>query len=166
MEIYLLRHGDAVEPNMWGMKPDAERPLTEDGISKLEKAALGMERMGLAFDRIISSPYVRANETARIVAKGLDHSDKIELCDALCPDATYADFVKIVSKLVSKKSVLFVGHQPSIGGFLSRLIGGAKGASLEFKKGALARVDVADGSAALSGELKWFLTQKHLRSIA
>jgi len=165
VELYFLRHGIAVEPNEWGMRPDSERPLTEEGVAKFKKAALGMAKMKLEFDRVLSSPYVRALETARLALKGLDSDCKIETTPALEPDADYADFLKLLPKTPSKEKWLFVGHQPSIGEFTARLFTG-KVVSIDFKKGALARVDADPSAGGYAGTLAWLLTQRQLRALA
>jgi hypothetical protein len=66
MNIFILRHGIAAEPGAPGIKTDAERPLIPKGEQRLREAAGAMEKMGLSFDAIISSPYLRAKQTAEI----------------------------------------------------------------------------------------------------
>ena len=166
MELYFLRHGIAVEHEEWGMNPDSERPLTEEGIAKLKKAALGMERMGLSFDRVISSPYTRALETVKIVIKSLDLGSKLEVSEALVPDASFDDFLKLISKAGSKDKYFVVGHEPSMSAFIGRLITGAKGASINMRKGGLARVDGGMEGNSFAGTLEWILTPRQIRAQA
>ena len=72
MEIYFLRHGIAVKRGTEGYKNDSERPLTEKGVRRMRETANGMHDLGLDFDWILSSPYVRAKQTAEIVATVFD----------------------------------------------------------------------------------------------
>ena len=71
MNIFILRHGIAVEQGTKGFERDADRPLTAKGKRQLRKSAAAMGRMKLRFDLILSSPYERAKRTAEIVAEEL-----------------------------------------------------------------------------------------------
>ena len=89
MEIYILRHGIAVERGTPGCKKDSDRPLTEEGERKMWQIAKAMLRMDLKFDLILSSPYIRAKRTAEVVAETL--GQEVTFTDALLPDANMAD---------------------------------------------------------------------------
>ena len=91
MEIYILRHGIAVERGTPGYKRDGDRPLTEDGERKMWQIANAMLGMDLEFDLIMSSPYVRAKRTAEIVAETL--GQEVTFTDALLPDANMAGLI-------------------------------------------------------------------------
>ena len=71
MKLYILRHGIAVEPGTPGYETDADRPLTSEGERKMRQIAGAMEALELSFDLILSSPYLRARQTAEIVAEVL-----------------------------------------------------------------------------------------------
>ncbi len=86
MEIYILRHGIAAERGTPGFKKDSDRPLTKDGEEKTRQVAEAMLEMGLQFDLILSSPFVRAKDTARIVAK--EFRREVTLTDFLVPDGS------------------------------------------------------------------------------
>ena len=166
MELYFLRHAIAVEPGTVAVSHDSERPLTVEGIEKMEKTVEGMRRMGLSFHQVVSSPYVRASETAEIVVKGLEFNGKIRFSDALTPTADFKDFFKILKEFKADERILFVGHMPSIGEFVSTLISGKGAAAMDYKKGGLCRVDMPKIIApGVLGQLKWFLTPKQLRMI-
>src|SRR5882672_8586933 len=85
MNIFILRHGIAVEPGAPGIKTDAERPLIPKGEQRLRAAAAAMEKMGLSFDAIISSPYLRAKQTAEIVAEILKLKKRLTISSDLVP---------------------------------------------------------------------------------
>jgi len=68
MNLYLLRHGIAVEPGTTGFEKDSERPLTPKGQHQLRQIAAAMKKMDLRFDLILSSPFLRAKQTAEIIA--------------------------------------------------------------------------------------------------
>jgi len=164
MELYFLRHAIAAEPGTIAISHDSERPLTAEGIEKMKKAAEGMRRIGLSVDQIVSSPYVRALETANIVAEGLGFKGKIRFSDTLIPNADFKSFFKLLREFKSNEKILLVGHMPSIGEFISTLIFGKEVPAMDYKKGGLCRVDMPDVlMPSALGQLKWFLTPKLLR---
>src|SRR5438270_13273231 len=121
MNLYLLRHGLAVEPGTLGYT-EAERPLTPKGERKLHKIARAMQALELSFDCILSSPYVRARDTAEIVATELKLKKKIELTETLLPDGNARKLVELVKQLQpAPQSVLLVGHEPHLSGLISLL---------------------------------------------
>ena len=164
MELYFLRHAMAAEPGSIAVSHDSERPLTLEGVEKMEASVEGMRRMGVSLDHLISSPYLRASETARIVADGLGFSGQVRFTDVLTPQATFKDFFKLLREFKPDNKVLFVGHLPSIGEFVSNLISGKNRVAMDYKKGGLCRVDMPEMiEHGVLGELKWFLTPKQLR---
>ena len=85
MNLYILRHGIAVEHGAAGYEKDSERPLTGKGERKVWMIAEAMEAMKISFDLILSSPLVRARQTAEIVAEALKAKKRLELTDTLAP---------------------------------------------------------------------------------
>ena len=164
MELYFLRHAMAAEPGSIAVSHDSERPLTLEGVEKMEASVEGMRRMGVSLDHLISSPYLRASETARIVADGLGFNGQVRFTDVLTPQATFKDFFKLLREFKPDNKVFFVGHLPSIGEFVSNLIAGKNSLAIDYKKGGLCRVDMPEMiEHGVLGELKWFLTPKQLR---
>ena len=164
MEIYLLRHGLAVERGTPGYDSDAERPLTDEGGRKLRDIAQAMRKMELEFDLLLSSPHTRARQTAEIVADGLKARKKLELSDALTPDGSPREVIEFLNRRKPKPdSVLLVGHEPYLSGLISLLVSGNRGFQVVMKKGGLARLDVdllAHGGCAV---LAWLLTPGQMR---
>jgi phosphohistidine phosphatase len=161
-ELYLIRHGLAEERgDAW--PDDAKRPLTAEGMTRLRKAARGMAQLGLSFDVILTSPLVRTRQTAEIVAGGLDPRPSIVNVDSLAPDGNYAAIVTDLEKHARKTRIALVGHEPGIGELAARLIGSRH--AIEFKKGAIARVDIEDIPPAGPGDLRWLMTPKILRAL-
>jgi phosphohistidine phosphatase len=161
-ELYLIRHGLAEERGeAW--PDDAKRPLTAEGMTRLRKAARGMAQLGLSFDVILTSPLVRTRQTAEIVAGGLDPRPSIVNVDSLAPDGNYAAIVTDLEKHARKTRIALVGHEPGIGELAARLIGSRH--AIEFKKGAIARVDIEDIPPAGPGDLRWLMTPKILRAL-
>src|SRR5690242_16747729 len=98
MDIYLLRHGLAVERGASGYDNDAERPLTDEGERKLRDIARAMRKLELEFDLILSSPYTRARQTAEIVADGLKTRKKLDFSDSLTPDGSTHELIEFLNR--------------------------------------------------------------------
>src|SRR5882672_671424 len=125
MNLFLLRHGIAVERGTPGCEKDAERPLTPKGERRLSQIADAMDAMGLKFDLILSSPYVRARQTAEIVADALGLKKKLEFSESLTPDGDARSLIGVLNKLEPKPaSVLLVGHEPFLSDLISTLTSG------------------------------------------
>jgi phosphohistidine phosphatase len=161
-ELYLIRHGVAEERgDAW--PDDAKRPLTEEGLSRMRKAVRGLARLGISIDVILTSPLVRARQTADIVAAGLVPRPSIVSIDALTPAGTFAALAGDLENHAKKTSIALVGHEPNIGEIAARLIGSRH--PVEFKKGAVCRIDVEQLPPHGPGDLRWFLPPRALRSI-
>src|SRR6202790_1151574 len=108
MILYLVRHGIAVDPNDPKSPPEPERPLTAKGVQKTRAAALGLQALGVKPDMLLTSPYVRAAQTAEIFAETLGFSpQKIRAHDALKPAGNPVDIVKEVIRLRAKEVMCF-----------------------------------------------------------
>jgi phosphohistidine phosphatase len=162
MEIYILRHGIAVPTGSRGYKKDSDRPLTKEGEEKTHQIARTMREMGLQFDLILSSPYIRAKDTAKIVAGEL--GQQVTLTESLVPGA---DARELIAEINDEKPqrVLLVGHEPDLSGLISVLISGSGDALIELKKGGLCKLTSDKLTFARCAILNWLLTPKHLRSM-
>jgi phosphohistidine phosphatase len=161
-ELYLIRHGIAAERgDAW--PDDTKRPLTDEGVRRLRKIAAGLVRIGVNFDVMLTSPLVRAKQTAEIIAAGLDPHPPIVMTEALSPGGAYAAVVEELGKQARRRRIALVGHEPGIGALTARLIGSRH--LLEFKKGAIARADLAALPPTGAGSLQWFLTPRLLRKL-
>jgi len=165
MNLFILRHGLAVEPGTPGYD-DSERPLTSEGKSKLKAIAAAMVKLELDFDLILSSPYTRARQTAEIVAERLKASDKLELTKLLEPQGSFKDLINAINKHKSAHNVLLVGHEPYLSELISLLVYGDNNASVVLKKGGFARLGVPTLRADRCGLLEWLLTPKQMGFIA
>src|SRR5689334_9975717 len=105
MDLFILRHGIAVEPGTAGYD-DASRPLTSEGKEKLKLITAGMMKLELSFDLILSSPYTRARQTAEIVADRLKLSDKMDFSGSLVPNGNSNDLIQTIKKRGTLKSIL------------------------------------------------------------
>jgi len=118
MLIYLLRHGEAVHPTKWS-GPDFNRPLSKNGKEEVQKVAKAMARDGIIPEKILSSPFLRAKETAEIVGQEL--GVEATAVKEFSSGAKSEDFRKVVANY-KEDSILVVGHIPDLLSFLCRLI--------------------------------------------
>jgi phosphohistidine phosphatase len=161
-EIYLIRHGLAEDRGeKW--PDDSKRPLTDEGMSRLRKSARGLLRLGVSFDVVLTSPLVRAKQTAEIVAAGVSPRPSLVTTDSLSPDGSFAAVVADLEKHAKKTRIALVGHEPGIGEVAARLIGSRH--AIEFKKGAVCRIDLEALPPSGPGDLRWLLTPKIMRAI-
>jgi phosphohistidine phosphatase len=152
MEIYFLRHGDAGAAEGW-KGSDAERPLSKEGAARMEKEAAAIARLRPTLDMILTSPLVRARQTAEIVARKLRLTQALIVEERLAPGFAAADLKRILKARRASRGLLLVGHEPDFSRVISACIGGG---SVECRKGSLIRVDM-DDPASLSGVLVWLL---------
>ena len=161
MDIYFLRHASAGS-HKTSVAADERRPLDADGIQQCVTVGRALTAMGIKVDVVISSPLKRAQQTAELVAREIGYDDRIEISDALRPDADYRAFEQLLQTNAKRDEIMVVGHNPSLSEFVSLLIsGGASHTAVELKKAAIAKVPV-DGN---SPSLQWCLTAKAVRTL-
>ena len=161
-ELYFIRHGLAEERgDAW--PDDSKRPLTDEGMSRIRKAARALARIGVTIEVVLTSPLVRARQTAEQLAAGLDPRPSMVNVDSLAPDGSYAAVIADLEKHGRKCRIALVGHEPMIGELAARFIGSRH--PIEFRKGAVCRIDLEDLPPAGPGELRWYLTPKILRAL-
>jgi len=159
MEIYLLRHAPAVERGTRNY-PSDDRPLTGAGIAQMTVGASALRALLPRLDAIVSSPLVRARETARIVARALRHRRKILISKELLPDAAPADAMQFLKKFSARSRLLLVGHRPNVGMLASALLG-SRVPVVKILKGGICRIDAKE----IPGHIIWLLTPRQLRSL-
>ena len=162
-ELYLIRHGVAAERGD-NFSDDTKRPLTTRGIQKLKHAGKALVALDVTFDVILTSPLVRTRQTAESLASVFKEPPPIVNAPSLAPGGTHNAIVDDLAKqALRKKKIAIVGHEPGIGELAARLVGLRK--PLEFKKGAICRIDVKALPPTGNGQIKWFLTPRILRKI-
>ncbi len=133
-QLYLIRHGIAGDRALYSH--DAERPLTDQGQQKTRQVAKRLKEIGVRFELIMTSPLVRAHQTAQILQKaGL--GDQLEEFSALSPDGDLQEWVKWWSNSRYNKEdscLALVGHQPDLGNWAESLVWGSSTAKLTVKK--------------------------------
>jgi len=162
LELYLIRHGIAAERGP-EYPDDSKRPLTSKGMAALRKTAKGLNELEITFDQIITSPLVRTKQTADIFSEILHGKPGVVQSDALAPAGTTAAVIQEIVKHARKAKLALVGHEPNIGELAARLIGARS--PIEFKKGAICRIDFDVLPPKSLGQLRWFLPPRLLRKL-
>jgi phosphohistidine phosphatase SixA len=150
-ELYFLRHADAGDPEKW-TRPDAERPLSSKGKRQTEHLAWFLESTGFRPDAILTSPKVRAEQTARPIAERL--GVKLTIEPRLGQPLDLATLDSILADAGDPERVVVAGHDPDFSDLVSQLTGLR---DFEMKKGAFLRIDVDRPLRAGAGRLVWLV---------
>jgi len=163
--LYVLRHGIAAEASDWN-GPDADRPLTSEGIKKMKQAALAMRKLDITFNHLFTSPWKRAQDTAAIVAKAYHAEDSLIISKPL---AGNGDPEKVIQRLAetvkSWETAMIVGHEPYLSRLISVLVTGKTSMSLDLKKGGLVKLSADALSYGHCATLEWCLPPKVLKKL-
>jgi phosphohistidine phosphatase len=167
MNIFILRHGIAVERGTAGFEKDSERPLTAKGKRQLRKSAAAMKKMKLRFDLILSSPYERAKRTAEIVAGELKLKKRLKFSDTLKYEGDPEELIGVVAGLKPEpENLLLVGHEPYLSRLVSLLVSGNEDLAMDFKKGGLCKLETEKLHPGKCAQLAWLLTPKQMKEMA
>lgn len=165
MRLVLVRHGIAVD-----LAPsDFARTLSPEGERKTEQAMRGLARFLSAEPRILTSPYLRAAETAAILARVGGYASPEET-DALTFAGSHAEILSAIREVATSTAripdeVVLVGHQPILGSLASWLLTGGEGARVHVKKASALALDFYGPATSAMGTLAWFLSPKVLRAL-
>jgi phosphohistidine phosphatase len=161
MIVYFLRHASAGN-HLANTAKDERRPLDEEGILQARYVGRMLANLDVQVEQILSSPLKRSRQTASLVANELAFEGVIGMDDALRPQAQFAQFQAMMSRLRDRDAVMVVGHNPSLADFLSKTISGTGGAAqIDFKKCAVAKVEVN----GRKGTLQWLATPRIARTL-
>ena len=157
MQILLLRHGIAAERAPSGR--DADRALTGEGTKKLRLVLGAAKAAGVSPSLILTSPYRRARETAELAAEVLGYTGKIVECPALEPGGSPQEAWQEIRARRDEAAILLAGHEPLFSALTAHLLG-APTLQVDFKKGALVRVDAGSFGPSPRCVLRWMLTPR------
>ena len=162
MDLYVVRHGIAIDREDPKCPADAERYLTEDGVEKTKQVAKGIAALGITPDLFISSPYVRAMQTAEIFAGALGYSkQKVRHSDLLLPGAEPSLLFRELSKDKHSSCVFVFGHAPHVDELVAAAFAHKRNIT-SLKKAGVAAINLKRLSPP-SGELLWLATPRLLR---
>jgi phosphohistidine phosphatase len=156
VELFFLRHADAGDPLAW-VGPDEDRPLSSKGERQAERVARLLGSVATRPDAVLSSPKLRAFQTARIVAAEI--GVEVVISDRLASDLDVGSLDALVEEAGYPARPLLVGHDPDFSATVSALVG----ADILMRKGALVRVDADLPLATGGGELHWLIPPDALK---
>ena len=166
MQLLVIRHAIAEDRDHWSFsgRPDGERPLTQDGKKRMRRAAAGLHGLVPRIDTLASSPLVRAQETAVIVAREYGGMT-VETVPELAPERAADDLLPWLRGHGPDACVAVVGHEPGLGLLVGWLLTGRHETFVELKKGAACLLEFDDPPAAGNATLLWALAPGHLRKL-
>lgn len=166
MKLYLVRHAIAEEAGTPGYEDDSLRPLTEKGREKMKKIAQALCEVGVEPDLIVSSPFVRARQTADILARELKYKKEPAYSDSLVPTGEPNDMIGEINEKYAVDELMLVGHEPNLSSLAGVLLAGNPGLSINLKKGGVCCLSVDDLRYDRKATLEWLLTPKIATSVA
>jgi phosphohistidine phosphatase len=153
MNLYLIRHAIAVEE----YEDDSQRPLTDKGRKKMRSIAKGLRALGVEFDLILSSPYVRAADTAEILSDILKVKQEVQFSENLIPSGSPD---ALIAELNEKgaDSIALVGHEPFLSALIGLLVAENPNADITLKKGGVCSLSTDDLRHVRKASMDWLLT--------
>lgn len=165
MKLLVVRHAAAADKDEFARtgKSDDLRPLTTAGKREMREVARGLRAAVPAVDALVTSPLVRATQTAEILADAYDR--KPVTVEWLRPESPYEDFAQWARAHREQEVVVIVGHEPHLSGLASWLLASSKRSLLELKKAGSCLLEVEGAFGASSATLLWSIGPKQLRAI-
>jgi len=164
MKVFLVRHAIAHGRNRVRWPNDALRPLTSAGMQKFRRAAGGLAKWMPRSARLLTSPYVRARETAMLLAEARGSKKPVE-CAELAADKQFSQAFELLRSR-KDKAVILVGHEPYLSGFLGIALAGRHARlRIDFKKGGAACIEFTARVEPGRACLHWFMPPRVLRAL-
>src|SRR4026208_798339 len=161
-DLYIVRHAIAAERgDDW--PDDSKRPLTDAGIRRFKEAVEGLAWLGVAIGEILTSPLVRAKQTATLLAHGLGNKTSVKMLDALAPGHSPSQVMNELSRAAKRHRIALVGHEPGLGELAAHLIGAPR--AIPLKKGVACLITIQGLTSRRPGELIWSLPPRVLRRL-
>ena len=166
MNLFLLRHGIAVDRGTPGFEDDSQRPLTSKGVARIHRIAQATKRLRLKFDLILSSPYLRAQQTAHTFAAFYGIENRMRLTENLTPAVSPAELIGEIHETYGDAlSILLVGHEPYLSTLAGMLLAGDENVAITFKKGSLCKFVVDELHYSRCATLEWLMTPKQMLNL-
>lgn len=168
MELFVIRRAIAEPLGKENDFSDEKRALTVEGRNRMREVVKGLVKLGVEFDLIMTSPLARAVETAEITATAVGLPKKeIKQSEHLAPGASAEHLFAEIKSHAGVEAIALIGHQPDLGGLISRIIQSDGGAlSIQLKKGGVCCLNVTETVPTLRGDMVWLLTPRQLRLLA
>jgi phosphohistidine phosphatase len=163
IELYLVRHAIAAARGAeW--PDDRRRPLTDRGRAKFKRATAGLKGLGLTMDEVLTSPLLRARQTAELLAGGLAECPPVGTLEALAPGHSPSQLISGLARLEGRRRLALVGHEPGLGELAAFLTGSRR--AIPLRKGGVCRIDVHHPLGRACGVLVWLVTPRILKRLA
>jgi phosphohistidine phosphatase len=163
MRLYIVRHAIAVPHGAPGINDD-DRPLTEEGINSMRQAAGGLYVLGWIPNVLLSSPLIRARQTAEILVEAFCNKIQMKIVPSLSPSGSRRELYREMNSY-DKKNLMIVGHQPSLGEIAGEICWNSAEKFIEFKKGGACAIELESTQDIPKGRLIAFLTSSILRKV-
>ncbi|MBA5866041.1 MAG: hypothetical protein GDA67_05000 [Nitrospira sp. CR1.3] len=164
MDCVLFRHGIAIEREEWE-GPDGDRPLTDRGAKRVEQVAAGFKWLELQPTHVVTSPLVRALDSAKILHHALRVRSALQIIDELLPDAPPERLLTLLSELPPESCALCVGHEPHLGLAASVMLAGKPSTAFPFKKAGACLIEISMPLKPGKGSLRWWMGPSQLRAL-
>ena len=165
MRLYIVRHAIASPHGTPGVKDD-DRALTQEGIQRMREAAMGLRALDYVPEAVLSSPLLRARHTAELLLEIFGKGIEFKTTPSLAPSGSRQDLYREIALYNKKlKSLMLVGHQPSLGEIAGEIAWGSPDHYVEFKKGGMCAIDLVSARGIPKGRLVSLLTPSILRKI-
>jgi len=162
MIVYFVRHASAGQRKL-SPKKDEKRPLDAEGVHQCTQMGRILSAMEASVEAVISGPLKRATQTAVLIANEIGFEGKLNLENALRPEAKYDNFREMLRKYSKFESLMVVGHNPNFSEFIGRMVvSNGDRAYIELKKAAVAKIE----SEQKKSVLHWLLTPRLAKASA
>ena len=158
MDLYIIRHAIAVDEGTSEYEEDSQRPLTDKGKKKMRQIAKGLRALGVDFDLILSSPYVRAKETAEILADVFKAKTDVVFSENLVPMGDPDLLIAEMNEKYNVNSIALVGHEPFLSALVGLLVSDNASIDMTLKKGGVCRLSTDDLHHTRKATLEWLIT--------
>jgi phosphohistidine phosphatase len=160
MKLYFLRHATAEDI----AASDAKRQLTKVGHEEARVAGAALAKLEITPDHILTSPLLRAQQTAAIAAKAMKFDGEVEILEELENGSTTAQLLRALRPYKEANHIVLVGHMPSLSDHIAELINADNPEGLALGKGSIACVEL-DQLRSGNASLRWLMRQKQLSEL-
>jgi phosphohistidine phosphatase len=170
LDLFLLRHGDAGKiMAATGGRNTGDVPLTTVGREEIAVISRSVKALNVRFSAIATSPLKRAVQTAKIIAEVLAMEKKISVWNELVPEGNRSKLYNRLNQFPRESTVLMIGHEPYLSNIMYDMIFQKNRVNqlgrINLKKAGLAKIRVISLTPNISGELRWLITPRILRSL-
>lgn len=168
MQLLVIRHAIAEDRDAFASSghDDSERPLTDEGREKMRRVVEGLRRLVPTVDLLASSPYLRAVQTAELVASGYDYTaDRVKAIGSLAPDSPLEPFQSWLQRQSGARVVAAVGHEPQLSTLVTWLMSGLRESRVQLKKGGACLLQFDGQPGPGVAVMRWLMEAGQLRDL-